>query len=248
VKRSLPKPRPRRQSPSLTDTTAEQVASEQRAAEAVQIENCKARKKKKKVSKLALQLQEVETIPQLLELFNITACDYVLVGDGSCTGDWKYQAGWACAVINVITGKRQEIYGGAHLGTNILSEMMAYIYAFHWISRKKTDSVAYIDVFTDCEYVVMAATNPNRRKAYREIWHMVDAYKRCGMIIRWHWIPRDTLNLNCFSHDLANLARVAMKGLNETALSGMDVDSLYELTPSRLPRQEEEGDADEGVE
>ncbi|KKK58769.1 hypothetical protein LCGC14_3041060, partial [marine sediment metagenome] len=165
------------------------------------------KRKKKEGEKLKRDLARVRTIPDLLRLFQIRECNYVLIGDGSCTGNWNYQAGWACMAINVQWGDRQLVYGAANMGTNILAEMMAYIYAFHWLSRKKESSVMYVDVFTDCEYVVQAAENSHRRKAYREIWHMVDAYKRSGMIIRWHWIPRDTLDLNQLSHNLANLAR-----------------------------------------
>ena len=91
----------------------------------------------------------VRTIPDLLRLYRIRECNYVLVGDGSCTGNWNYEAGWACTVINLLLDERQVIYGGASMGTNILSEMMAYVYAFHWLARKKDRSVIYVDVFTD---------------------------------------------------------------------------------------------------
>ena len=192
-----------------------------------------ARKRSPATLKLEKQLARIKTIPQLLRLFQIPSTNYVLVGDGSATGNWKYTAGWACVAINVVNGHRHEIYGGANMGTNILAEMMAYVYALHWLARKKKQSVMYIDVFTDCAYVVEAAGNPGKRKAYRELWHMVDAYKRRGMIVRWHWIPRDTLDLNQLSHTTANLARVAMQGLGEIALSDMDVESVYELTPNK---------------
>ena len=81
--------------------------------------------------------------------------------------------------------------------------------------------------------MVQAAENSHRRKAYREIWLMIDSYKRSGLIIRWHWIPRDTLDLNQLAHTLANLSRVAMKNLGREAVSSMDIESINDLTPNR---------------
>ena len=230
MKRPKLVPRPRRPVPASEDQCSQEDS--EREAEAMQLQTLKQRKSAKN-KRLKEALEGVRTFPDLLRLFRIRECDYVLIGDGSCTGNWNYQAGWACVAINVQNNERQEVYGGANMGTNILSEMMAYIYAFHWLSRKKESSTMYVDVFTDCEYVVQAAENSHRRKAYREVWHMVDAYKRSGMIIRWHWIPRDTLDLNQLSHNLANLARVAMKELGAQAISSMDVESINDLTPNR---------------
>lgn len=233
-----PVPRKRRKTPKPVDEVPwDSVEDCQRQAEQSQRET---RKKRSKNSKLAQALKKVKTIEQLMRLFKITEANWLMVGDGSCTGDWKYEAGWAMTAVNAQTGERKDIYGGANIGTNIVAEMMAYAYPLLWLARKKTTSVLYVDIFTDCEYIVKTAANPQQRKAYRELWHMLDAYKRSGLITRWHWIPRDILDLNKFAHTLANLARRQMKFQDDIALEELGVESLDELTPNKSKHDKKE--------
>jgi diadenosine tetraphosphate (Ap4A) HIT family hydrolase len=54
--------------------------------------------------------------------------------------------------------------------------------------------------------------------------------KRRGFQLHWHWMPRDTLDMNKFCHDLANAARVsgqhlAGRTLIKTPITTIDVNA-----------------------
>jgi ribonuclease HI len=189
----------------------------------------------RRVREAAAILAQNPTLEGLLAQLNISRWDFLIVGDGSAT-TWKYPGGWASVLI-ANSGERKTFYGGTSCLTNIVAELMAYVHPLMFLSANLSeDLVRHIHVVTDCEHLPYAAEHPQSRKKNREIWAMVDAFKYRGLSIRWHWIPRDTIDLNQFCHNMANQSRVAMKEQKTAqSLSPLNVPSVYRLSPRTPP-------------
>lgn len=184
-------------------------------------------KMQKEVKKNA---HKVETLKDLLNLLQIRKWDYLIVGDGSAT-TWERELGWGSTLISHIDDTNPVgFHGGFSCGTNIVAEMMAYVHPLMWLSAKNKKLVEMVvHIVTDCEYLVKTAKRNYARKSNQELWHMLDAFKQRGIFLRWHWIPRDTIELNIFAHDLANKARVVMKKLDTELLVESQFTSLSDL-------------------
>lgn len=169
---------------------------------------------------IAKDLDQVDSLEKLLAYLKITRWDLLLVGDGSATGNWEYEAGFACMVVPRFNPAGfYSRHGGFSRGTNIVAEMMAYVLPLMELSSQRV-AVRHVHIVTDCEYLVKASLNPSwQMKANSELWLMLRAFKKKGLALHWHWLPRDKVDLNKFCHDLANSARVAMKGLAEPNLT-----------------------------
>ena len=162
---------------------------------------------------MAERASQVNTVEDLLELFNINTWHHLLIGDGSGTR-WGYEAGWSSVLIDR-DYEEKWFYGGMSEGTNIIAEIMAYVQPLMWLVANKKVALTYTHIITDCEHLVWAAANPHSRKRNKELWHMIDSFRRHGMLIKWHWIPRDTIPWNQSAHDWANAGRLAIKNIEE---------------------------------
>lgn len=160
---------------------------------------------------LGAKLQEVRTVHHLLLTLGITEWDYLIIGDGSATR-WTHEAGWASWLLAREGDLCQHFHGGFSCGTNIVSELMAVVHPLLYLSGTNQPlSLRRLHVLTDCEYLTQAGPHREARKKNRELWTVVDAMRQRGLRIAWHWIPRDTLIVNRYAHDAANLSREAMK-------------------------------------
>jgi ribonuclease HI len=205
-----PQPRKRRSLPASAENVRDLV-----------VPNKKNRQGNERTRQLATAAAKVDSLESLLAFLKISNWHYLLVGDGSCTGKWQYEAGFACTVINRENPTAfYTRHGGFDRGTNIVAEMMAYVLPLMEISSLDKISVRRVHIVTDCEYLPKAALNLAwQQKANSELWTMIRAFKRKGLVLHWHWVPRDTIDLNKFCHDLANSARVQMQGLAEPLLA-----------------------------
>ena len=112
------------------------------------------------------------------------------------------------------------IYGGSDYGTNNMAEMLSFAFPLMWISGSKTrpPGVIHVHLFTDSDYVANCCSGLAHfvsRKANRELWSLMDAFRRTGIVSHFHWAPRDCFDLNRFCHDMANVGRKAMIGLGD---------------------------------
>lgn len=192
---------------------------------------------------------EIREIEDLVKFLQIDLWDYLLVGDGSAT-TWDRPGGWACSVIRNAPRQTRLYFGMASHATNILAEMLAYVFPLFHAAQilakppkpgKKSDvssffpsgipsnrAVFRLHVVTDCEYV--ATTGPQatiQNGAHAELWRAVGLYRRKGLDLRWHWIPRDYIPWNKQAHEIANKARIAAQSVLED-LSGHSTDSVSE--------------------
>lgn len=182
---------------------------------------------------LISQATAAKTLAELLALYQIDdKWDYVIVGDGSAT-TWQHEMGWGSCLIERTTGERFDFGGGGNCGTNILAEMLAYVHALFWLVGNRPVQLSRVHIITDCEHLVKASRGAHSKETHWELWQLFAAFKHRGLRLYWHWVPRDTIDLNKFGHELANACRLAMKNgdLLSATLKKLKVESLNQLNP-----------------
>lgn len=176
------------------------------------------------------------------EQFQIKQWDYLLIGDGSAT-TWEYHAGWASLLVEAGTFDREVFYGSFNKGTNIIAEMMAYVQPLLFLAarknrKKQADGTTHVHVITDCDYVKNAGNKQARRTKHRQLWHMLDTFPRAGIEVHYHWVPRDTIDANRYSHELANLIRIASKELDlSKPLRRIGCETVFDINPSSARKE-----------
>jgi ribonuclease HI len=168
--------------------------------------------------------------------------DFLIVGDGSGS-NWNYQSGWASISIEKETLKRRAWYGAMNCGTVNFSEMMAYLQPLNWYvaaeanRRSKSGKVRFRDVHivTDSKYCRDRGESPDsapRRNS--ALWRVFDEFKRHGLLLHWHWIPRASVALNVYADKLSKEARLALKNsdVQDVVDGGFDnYQNVYDCNP-----------------
>ena len=158
-----------------------------------------------------------ETLERVLERLQIDKdkTDYLLVGDGSGS-NWNTSAGWGCVSIAIKTGQRQAWYGGMSKGTVNLAEMMAYIQPLSWISAQRdkerkeegTSSFCRVHIITDSQYCQgQGDKKVLRPKKNGTLWRIFSDFERNGILLNWHWLGRDDVELNRLADAMSKAAR-----------------------------------------
>ena len=160
----------------------------------------------------------ISDLPTLVDTLQIPDWDWIIVGDGSGT-TWQRAVGWATTVFDRLDQENPKVLWGAQsLGTNVVGELQAYLMAMQWlVGSKQAIKFKRVHIITDCEYLTEGSSNPFNQHANKGMWVMMDSFRRTGMRLRWHWMPRDVIQANRFCHNLANIARKGMKGMDEQA-------------------------------
>lgn len=164
---------------------------------------------------------------------------YLIVGDGSAT-KWKHAGGWASTVLwkGRSGNNRKTFSGGMNCCTNIIGEMLAFVHPLMWLAssgRLPKRGFTNVHVLTDCEIVKEWGCGRYARNTHEELWFMVSAFARKGIVVNYHWIPRDTIDLNKFAHEMANHERIFHKedapGKRRTAIRDSGGSTIYDLNP-----------------
>lgn len=173
----------------------------------------------------------------ILKRLNVAAdaWDYLLIGDGSGT-QWKLPCGWASMMVENRTFARRAYHGSYSRGTNIIAEMMAYVHPLLELSTVKErqiglDGSCRVHIITDCEYVKNGGNKEIILKKHRALWSVFDTLERQGFKIQFHWVERDLISANIFSHHLANKARTTAAAIDVKDLmeQKLYVSSLYDV-------------------
>lgn len=162
-----------------------------------------------------------ETLDQLLERLNIEKWDLLLIGDGSGS-NWNFECGWGCVSIEHDTLARRAWYGAMSAGTVNFAEVMAYLQPLGWyvnremLRRKKVTykvQTRHIHIITDSQYVRNKGSSKDLLAGKNgALWQVFRQFGAQGMMLHWHWIPRETVELNRFADQLSKAARLNLKG------------------------------------
>ena len=160
-----------------------------------------------------------ESLDALRERLGIVEWDFLLVGDGSGS-TWDRECGWGCVSIERETMHRRSWHGAMNSGTVNFAEMMAYLQPLTWyVSRElqqrksgKKVQVRHVHIVTDSSYVGGLKASPDLLTGPNgALWQVFKQFTSQGILIRWHWIRRETVELNQFADRLSKAARINLK-------------------------------------
>lgn len=187
-----------------------------------------------------------ETLEALLERLRIDQWDLLLVGDGSGS-TWERECGWGCVSIERATFERRVWHGALSHGTVNLAEAMAYLQPLCWyVDRElklrkagnKTE-IRHVHIVTDSAYLANSGTRPTitvRGGNNGPMWNVFRQFSTHGVLLHWHWIRRETVELNRFVDQLSKAARLNVKGtdLPKRAVEPFRPaqNSIYNFNPS----------------
>jgi len=187
--------------------------------------------------------EEVESLEALLDRLKIEKWDLLLIGDGSGSS-WDFECGWGCVSIEQATFRRKAWHGAMSAGTVNFAEMMAYLQPLCWYvnremkKRKEGQPVQIrnIHIITDSQYVQRKGESKDLLTGKNgALWQVFSQFGAQGMIIHWHWIRRETVELNQFADKLSKAARLNLKGkdlptqVEETSFK--PAKSIYDFNP-----------------
>ena len=166
-----------------------------------------------------------ETLEELLIRLEIqpNEWDLLLIGDGSGS-NWTRESGWASVSIERTTLERRVWFGSMNCGTVNFAEMMAYLQPLNWYAsvelnnRKKSGGVRFrnVHIITDSKY---CGEQGNKKDLFPKknsaLWKIFGDFQRHGILLHWHWIPRDTVELNAYADKLSKDARKAIAELRD---------------------------------
>lgn len=93
-----------------------------------------------------------------------------------------------------------------------MAELMAYIPPLLWYSSIGDNKrFRNVHIITDSMYVKNLGDASSSPKANSAIWAMFRDFKRGGLILHWHWMERESTDLNRFADALSKTARLAIK-------------------------------------
>ena len=172
-------------------------------------------------------MSKFKDLSELLAHFQIEKWDILLIGDGS--GSATGPCGWGCLSIEKEGLKRTAWSGSLSEGTVNVAEYMAYIQPLIHFSRQqtKTASCKHVHIFTDSQVVATASPSFICGKFLAD-------FLAFGLIVKTHWLPRETLQGNKLVDKISKYARADAKDAQyvEHALSIMGKKDIYEIEPS----------------
>lgn len=183
---------------------------------------------KAKLAKLADQ-----TLQQVLEDARIQACDFLVVSDGSGT-TWELPCGWAATLVDTRTFERRVFHGGASHGSNIFAELFGITHPLLWLlSQQRPVKVGgtHVHILTDCETLATTWNHKTTRKKNRELWGLLDAIQRRGLMLHFHWRNRSTTALNILADRLASANRLSQLPLAGQVILGLGAESPHDFNP-----------------
>jgi ribonuclease HI len=161
-----------------------------------------------------------ETLEELLVRLEVKDWDLLLIGDGSGS-NWNFECGWGCVSIENATFARRAWHGAMSAGTVNFADMMAYLQPLCWyvnremLRRKQVDypvKVRHIHIVTDSQYVKTKGSSRDLLTGKNgALWQVFKQFGAQGMLIHWHWIRRETVELNKFADQLSKAARLNLK-------------------------------------
>ncbi len=191
--------------------------------------------KNQRRERLRPRTEGAQSLEDLLKHLGVEpdAWEYVIVGDGSGT-TLNNPCGSSSVMIERATMQRTEFGCTLTHGTNIMAELFAYVVPLLALSHTKLKRTPYgvrIHVVTDCQHLQMAWEHKHSRKKNQPLWELLESFKRRGIHLTFHWIPRATWDLNKYCDAAAGLRRKSQSKVTAVALKRRKAKSIYDINP-----------------
>lgn len=172
-----------------------------------------------KTSKKKRPQIDLARLEQEIARLGIQQWDLLLFGDGSgCRAE--NPCGWATVSVDRHWQCRFW-YGMMNCGSNNLAELLAYLQPLSWFveqekaRRKQRQAKARfyrVHIVTDSEYCQkQGETGVTDSRSHPVLWQMVEHFRREGLLLHWHAIPRATYTLNILTDQISREARLVLE-------------------------------------
>lgn len=133
----------------------------------------------------------------------------LLVGDGSGS-KWSRPGGWGCVSVERRNFERKVWYGAANDITVNVTELTAYLFPLLWYSSQPGGIGEFRDVhiITDSTYAKNLGNSTQRPSVNSALWSAFKDFERDGMRLHWHWLERESTQLNSFADILSKESRL----------------------------------------
>lgn len=99
-------------------------------------------------------------------------------------------------------------------------------------SHANWDEFKHVHVISDSQYVVNTGNGVHKPKSHQALWRQLPSFTAAGLSLKFHWIPRDTIDLNRLADAVAGDARKAVSGiLPEDYFERFSADTVDEVNP-----------------
>lgn len=136
--------------------------------------------------------------------------DTILVGDGSGSIATR-PCGWACIQVDRATMMRTVWHGWQNRGTVNHAELFAYLGPLLLLAGSERKDFHRVYILTDSQYSAFsgnAKKDISTIKANRPLWAALRAAETAGVVVKWIFIDRDTVELNVFADELSRYSRL----------------------------------------
>lgn len=168
----------------------------------------------------------IATLNQLLQQYNITRWDLLIVADGSGVG-WQTGIGWSALLLDHHNGTWSSVGGGQSQGTIGMAELLPF-----WMALKlhqatirpshRTEPLT-THAFSDNETVVNVGNGKAQDYANSDLWEGLRHFLARGQyVVTWHHLPRDTLPIHIMADQLSASARDYAELLHTSRLPPLD--------------------------
>ena len=193
--------------------------------------------KKTRTQQLSQKLLNAHSLDKICRVLGVPdTWDCLIVCDGSGT-TWKTPAGYGWTLIQRKPTFRRILGSGSMShGSNIAAELFAFLHPLSLLAQEKIRGTLRVHVITDCQIMsTWGNGNKGDHSAYEEMWFLIGSYERRGMKVAYHWLPRDTIDLNKLAHDMANVARkmqeLVLPRAEKKILKKLGKPDIYHLNP-----------------
>jgi hypothetical protein len=183
-------------------------------------------------------------LPAVLEHYNITDWDVLIIGDGSGYS-WDIGGGWAGVVIDRVSMGRKLYWGAWSTGTIMISEMMAYVHGLAWYDnlyakarrQQLHKGVLNVHVICDNETIVKQGNHEVGRNKMIPWWNCWMGYLRTGYTARFHQVSGHNegrqLGLNVLCDHISRYARLLVQD-NDLAKMVPEIPDInvYDINPA----------------
>lgn len=161
--------------------------------------------------------------------------DVLIFGDGSGSR-YGYAGGWGSVVIDKVN-KPKILYGAISDTTVNVCELSPYVYSLLWYSRNagkalqahRTNLLNFginIHLITDCRIIAEQGNKLVVRDTNLPLWLAIDCYERYGYKLKYHWIERDTVEMNNVCDRLSKDLRLFVQNIELKLDTANIVDTL----------------------
>jgi ribonuclease HI len=93
--------------------------------------------------------------------------------------------------------------------------------------------VRHIHILTDSQYVKTKGSSNNMLSGKSgPLWQVFQQFGTQGMMLHWHWVRRETVELNKFADQLSKAARLNVKGKDlSTRVEEKMARTVYDFNP-----------------